>query len=271
MPATALFEVVTESAAAARCALEEEYGARLVIADGRVAVNFVSTIDGVVSFGRAADDSRAVGGGVLADRTVMAMLRAVAGAIVVGAGTLRATLNHQWTPRALLPDRAQDLAELRAVAGLPAADAPLLVVGGGGDIPLDAVAVARPEVPVHVLTADGVVTPADASAAARTDTGTTEPFPAGAVVAAARRLAAGGPVLCEGGPHLFGTILDGEVPVELFLTVAPQLAGRAVTAPERRSLVEGVALPPFRRAAHVLSVRRAGDHLLLRYAVDAPG
>ena len=47
------------------------------------------------------DDSRAVGGGVAADRTLMAMLRAVAGVIVVGAGTLRATRNHQWTPQAL--------------------------------------------------------------------------------------------------------------------------------------------------------------------------
>ena len=55
-------------------------------------------------------------------------------------------------------------------------------------------------------------------------------------------------MLCEGGPHLFGTLLDGGVPVDLFLTVAPQLAGRSAESAERRSLVEGVALAPFSRA-----------------------
>ncbi len=100
-----------------------------------MAVNFVSTIDGIVSFGMDADDSRAVGGGVPADRTLMAMLRAVAGVIVVGAGTLRATRNHQWTPQALARERAADLAALRAVSGRPAEPAPLLVVSASGDIP----------------------------------------------------------------------------------------------------------------------------------------
>ncbi len=157
-----MFDVLAEQETALpRCALEEEYGAALVLDPTRVAVNFVSTIDGVVSFGLDTDDSRAVGGGALADRTLMAMLRAVAGVIVVGAGTLRATRNHQWTPAALVRERAGDMAALRVAAGRPPEPAALLVVSGRGDIPRDADAVARPAVPVHVLTAGGVMDAAD--------------------------------------------------------------------------------------------------------------
>lgn len=267
MPASGLFDVLSErDAAPPRCALEEEYGAALLLDGARVAVNFVSTIDGVVSFGMDTDDSRAVGGGVAADRTLMAMLRAVAGVIVVGAGTLRATRNHQWTPQALARERTEDLAALRAVSGRPAQPAALLVVGGSGGLPRDADALARPAVPVHVLTAGGVV---DAQEAPRSAPQTAGPLTADAIVAAARSLGGGGPVLCEGGPHLFGTLLDGAVPLDLFLTVAPQLAGRSAQATERRSLVEGVALAAFSRPGGLRSVRRAGDHLLLRYAIGS--
>ena len=202
-----------------------------------------------------------------ADRTLMAMLRAVAGVIVVGAGTLRATRNHQWTPGALLGERGEDLAALRAAAGRPDGPAPLLVVSGGGDIAADADAVAHPAVPVHVLTAAGVVdVPAALSAGPHTAGAR---LAAPAIIAAARGLSGGGPVLCEGGPHLFGDLLDGRVPVDLFLTVAPQLAGRSPHSAGRRSLVEGVALPPFSRPGTLRSVRRAGEHLLLRYAIDS--
>ena len=270
MPGQQLFDVLSElEAGPPRCRLEEEYGAALVVGAGRLAVNFVSTIDGVVSFGLDRDDSRAVGGGVPADRLLMAMLRAVAGVIVVGAGTLRATLNHQWTPAALAPERAGDLAELRAAAGLLTPAAPLLVVSAAGSLPADADAIARPAVPVHVLTAAGLT--AAGSQAAPSPGGSPEAVPAASVVAAATRLAGAGPVLCEGGPHLLGTLLAGSVPLELFLTIAPQLAGRGRGTDRRRSLVEGVALPPQSQLGTLASVRRAGDHLLLRYRIDAVG
>ena len=259
MPAAALFEVLTEQESAApRGTLEREYGAPLLVGADRVAVNFVSTIDGIVSFGSDRDDSRAIGGGVPADRILMAMLRAIAGVIVVGAGTLRATLNHQWTPSALAPERAADLAALRGASGRPIAPAPLLVVGGSTGIPATADAVARPATSLYVLAASA--TPAGAK------------FPrldAATILEAARQLAAGGPVLCEGGPHLLGTLLAAAVPIDLFLTIAPQLAGRTAASKGRRSLVEGVALPAFARPGQLRSVRRAGDHLLLRYAIDA--
>ncbi len=72
-------------------------------------------------------------------------------------------------------------------------------------------------------------------------------------------------VLCEGGPHLIGDLIAARLLDELFLTVAPQVAGRDKTV-RRLALVEGtafdVATAPW---AGLASVRRAGDHLFLRY------
>ena len=114
MPPSALFEVLADAEPAPpRCTLEEEYGAALLLTPDRVAVNFVSTIDGVVSYGLGSGDSSAVGGGIAADRVLMAMLRAVAGVIVVGAGTVRVAGTHQWTPATLARIQRAALAEAR--------------------------------------------------------------------------------------------------------------------------------------------------------------
>ncbi len=270
MPDAARFDVLFDSETTApRCALEDEYGAALRIGGDRIAVNFVSTIDGIVSFARTPDDPRLVGGGALADRTLMAMLRAVAGVVVVGAGTLRAARDHQWTPHALLPKRRADLDALRAAAGLVEEPAPLLVVSGSGEVPLDAVAVTRPATRLRVLTRGGVVNPHDAVAGAGEDRATAS-LDLGAIRQAAAELASG-PILCEGGPHLFGSLLEDGAACDLFLTLAPQLAGRGGPTSQRWGLVEGVALPPFARAATLFSVRSAGDHLMLRYRIAAGG
>ncbi len=136
--------------------------------------------------------------------------------------------------------------------------------------PADADAVARPAVPVHVLAAAGVVDAQSAIARHQQGAAAAEPrIPAAGIVAAARDLGRGGPVLCEGGPRLFGALLDGAVPLDLFLTLAPQLAGRSAESTERRSLVEGVALPALSRPGELRSIRRAHDHLLLRYTIDS--
>jgi riboflavin biosynthesis pyrimidine reductase len=72
-------------------------------------------------------------------------------------------------------------------------------------------------------------------------------------------------VLCEGGPHLLGQLLAADLVDELFLTVAPQIAGRSDARP-RLGLVEGLAFrvteAPWWR---LVSLGRSGDHLFLRY------
>jgi riboflavin biosynthesis pyrimidine reductase len=74
-------------------------------------------------------------------------------------------------------------------------------------------------------------------------------------------------ILCEGGPHLFGELLGLRRIHELFLTLAPQLVGRAPEAP-RFGLIEGRA---FDRAeapwSDLASVTRSSDHLFLRYRI----
>src|SRR5438105_2375497 len=46
--------------------------------------------------------------------------------------------------------------------------------------------------------------------------------------------------LCEGGPHLAGTLAKHGLVDELFLTVAPQLLGRGTHADRRLSIISGV-------------------------------
>ncbi len=70
-------------------------------------------------------------------------------------------------------------------------------------------------------------------------------------------------ILCEGGPTLFGSVLEAGLVDELFLTVSPLFAGRGLP------LVEGVEFLPDRRiAASLAGVRRHGEHLFLRYALE---
>ena len=90
--------------------------------------NFVSTIDGVVSLN---EPGRAGGGPISGnsphDRMVMGLLRAVADAVIVGAGTVRATLpRHLWTAGYVFPPLGDAYQQLRIALGKP--DPPLTVI-----------------------------------------------------------------------------------------------------------------------------------------------
>jgi riboflavin biosynthesis pyrimidine reductase len=78
-----------------------------------------------------------------------------------------------------------------------------------------------------------------------------------------------GLVLSEAGPHLFGSLVEGGLVDELFLTVSPLLAGRD-EAQRDLGLVEGSAfLPGTPQLGRLLSVRRDESHLFLRYELDS--
>ena len=63
---------------------------------------------------------------------------------------------------------------------------------------------------------------------------------------------------------MFGSLLASRLVDELFLTISPFVAGRATA--HRLALAEGTELlPDTRDEAALLSLRRAGDHLFLRY------
>jgi riboflavin biosynthesis pyrimidine reductase len=163
----------------------------------------------------------------------MALLRACADAIVIGAGTLRASPANSWTAEAAYPSLADELGRLRRSLGMRE----------------------RPD--VVVLTRSGAVEPPAAIAerlVVRTEL---------AAAVEELRERGCGRILCEGGPTLLGALLSADLVDELFLTVSPLLAGRGL------SLVEGAELlPDRRRAASLAGVRRDGDHLFLRYLLE---
>jgi riboflavin biosynthesis pyrimidine reductase len=94
-------------------------------------------------------------------------------------------------------------------------------------------------------------------------TGTASRVDVTALLAAIRRRGHAN-VLTEGGPHLLSQLIDVGVLDDLFLTVAPVLAGRAV--PARPGLISGIELLPQRReSVDLISARRRGSYLFLRY------
>jgi len=226
--------------------------------------NFVASADGVVALGPGIPSAGSViSGRDPADRFVMALLRACADAVVIGAGTLRATPGHVWTPEHVCGWAAAELRALRSSLGR-APRPRLVVLTRTGDLPPD-----HPGLAGDVLVA---TTPAGAVRARLR-------LPAAEVVTTpaadgvdlvhlfARLRARGwGTILTEGGPVLVGELLRARLLDQLFLTVAPVLAGRQ-DGRHRPGVVDGVELLPRDRSPlALLSVRRHASHLFLRYA-----
>ena len=123
-------------------ALERVYGTlRLPRCPVRpyVVANFVATLDGVVSLGIPGQ----AGGGEISgfdahDRMVMGLLRAVARAVVIGAGTLRAASPALlWTAEYICPPLAEAFQEFRSTLGIT--EPPLNVVVTASGEPCDSI------------------------------------------------------------------------------------------------------------------------------------
>ena len=233
-----------------------------------VIANFVSTLDGVVAFDR---DERSGGGEVSGffdpDRLVMGLLRSLADVVLVGAGTVRASPTHEWTGRHVHPGTAGLYGEWRSALGL-APQPTTIVATARGNLDPAHPGLSASDVPVVVVT-----TPVGArnlatvklAANARVEVPGTGPGVAPEDLLEIARSVGAGLVLCEGGPHLLGHLLRAELLDELFLTIAPQIAGRDADA-ERFSFAEGIAFAVAQAPwAQLVSVRRAGEHLFLRY------
>lgn len=202
-----------------------------------VRVNFVSSLDGAVEV-----DGKSGALGSPSDKKVFGVLRELADVVVVGAGTVR-TENYGGA-------RTSDaLRERRTAAGLQAVP-PVAVVTASCDLPTDLRLFTDTTVPPIILTsaqsspdrrhalrnagadvriiADNDID-APALVAAFTDAGWTR-------------------VLCEGGPSLFGRLVEDNAVDDLCLTLTPVLtagtAGRIATSPH-------AALTRMRRA-HVV-------------------
>lgn len=258
--------------------LSRRYGADLTIALRRdrptIVSNFVSTLDGVVAFDTMGQSGgREVSGSFAPDRFLMGLVRASADAVLVGAGTVRSGSRHVWTPGHVHPPSAAAFASWRRQLGLVHAQPTTVIVTASGRIDPEHPGLQAPDVPVLLVTttagADRLRRLALPPGVEVVVAGDGEHIDEDALILhlAERDLDL---VVCEGGPTLLGSLIGAGLVDELFLTIAPQIAGRMPGMP-RLALVEGlgyeIGAAPW---AELASVMRSGDHLFLRYRLNQP-
>jgi riboflavin-specific deaminase-like protein len=213
----------------------------------RVRMNFVMSLDGAVTV-----EGRSGGLGDETDHLAMQVLRTLADVVLVGAGTVRAEGYGGM--------RVDDAdAAWRRSHGL-ASQPRIAVVSSRLDLapehPFFARATERPILMTHEAA------PADrrdalAEVCDVIECGREAVDAAVMVQALAER---GMPqVLCEGGPHLFGALVEADLVDELCLSLSPVIVGG-----DAGRMVRGAG--ELRRRMRLVHAIPAGDLLLLRYA-----
>lgn len=238
-----------------------------------VIANFVTTLDGVVSLNAPGQ----AGGGEISgfnphDHMVMGVLRAVADAVIVGAGTLQASPQHLWIAEYTYRPLAEAYQALRSHLGKT--QPPLnVIVTAHGELDLNLPVFQSERIPVLIVTTTTGERhlrkqnlPARIQIAAVKGTGV---LSARSILEAVARVRRCKVILTEGGPHLIGDFFAEKCLDELFLTLAPQIAGRDDSI-ERPGLVAGKSFAPDHALwGRLISLKRGGDHLFLRYAFEA--
>lgn len=181
-------------------------------ADGRpwLRANFISTLDGAAQ----GPDGRSGSLASSADRRVLALLRALADVILVGAGTARA---EHYGPASVRKEHAP----LRVALGLPPRP-PIAVVSGSLDVPHELLT----DPATIILTSRSAPAEQRAELAERVDVavvGDDVVDPTQVLNALAERGHTN--VITEGGPTLFTELAAAGLLDELCLTMAPTLLG----------------------------------------------
>jgi riboflavin biosynthesis pyrimidine reductase len=239
-----------------------------------VIANFVSTLDGVVSYQIKGDSGgSAISGSNPVDRFIMGLLRASADAVMVGGGTLRDVgANSLWTPEYVYPDGKRLYAEYR-INALHKPEYPLLViVSGSGRLELDRAIFKTSAMRTMIvttpaggdeLTRRGAATLSSVDVRALNSSGgNIDPL---AILELLQAQFGVRTLLHEGGPTLFGQFLAAEAVDELFLTLSPQIAGRSGDS-VRPAIVQGVEfVPDSAPRLQMLSAKAKDAFLYLRY------
>lgn len=203
--------------------------------------------------GRATLDGRTAplgpsGGG--ADREFFRGLRGTCDAIMVGTGTLR-------EERYGRPGRRRLLREFRAARGL-AEEPKVIVVSRSLDLPVHVPLFRDPATEVLLFTWSAAPVP---SSGAQITVMRMDPVDTSlaAVLRAARERYGIRSIVCEGGPTLYGALLNEDLVDELFLTIAPVYA----SDDELPLTTSGHGASPC--PMKLLSVFSRDDYLFLRY------
>ncbi len=240
--------------------LERIYG-RLGFAGQAVYSNFVTSLDGVVALGSTPSAGSVISGRNQADRFLMGLLRACADAVLLGAGTLRATPGHRWTPEHIFPDLAASFAQLRNKLGRqPRPRLVLFTASGQVDTSHPAVIAGATIVTNEkgARSLEGLPDSCDVI-----ELGKSGPLDLSRALAELRSRGYS-VLLTEGGPHLVGELIKNGLLDDAFITMSPIIAGR--DRETRLGMVAGAEMLPARQLwSHLLSARRHGDFLFLRY------
>jgi len=234
--------------------------------------NFVTTVDGVVSY----EIPGKSGGGDISgfdesDRFIMGLLRASADAVMVGSRTFYETgPGHLFVPGSVFPAGRDLYARYRSEVLKKTVPPLQVIVSGSGRVDLTRAVFRTPGLRTLIVT-----TPAGKEFLAASGRGSPVsmevrslegPIIAPASILELLRVEFGVSLLLhEGGPTLFGKFFADNCVDELFLTVAPQVAGRNKQT-QRPGFISGVEfLPETAPWLDIVSVKQHGSHLFLRY------
>jgi 5-amino-6-(5-phosphoribosylamino)uracil reductase len=219
-----------------------------------IRLNFVASIDGA-----ATDDGKSAGLGTPADKQVFDILRNHTDAVLVGSGTARA---ENYGGVVVSDDvRAWRLANGRAAVP------PVVVVTSSANVDPSSKLVTDAETPPIVVTPESA--PSDRIDALRRAGATVVTTPGETVDSndIRRALAEAGlfRVLCEGGPSLFGQLLDDDMVDELCITTSPTLVAGDAGRIARSSTTRARPMRP----AHILT--DDDGTILVRWVRAHPG
>lgn len=265
--------------------LQNQYGGDLcfppaVVERLYVAANFVSTLDGVVTFDIPGQSGGGqISGGNEADRFIMGLLRASADAVIVGAGTANAVASkHIWTAEYIYPAAKEAYIRHRQEILKKPRQPLTVIVTGRGHLDLNHALFSTPGIDVLILTsaigrdlllregADKLPSTQIRELPGR-DAGI-DPHRITSLLADEFRVKL---LLHEGGPTLLGSFVEAGLVDELFLTLAPQIAGRT---PDRQRLglvANAQFVPSTAPWMDLVSAKQQASHLYLRYRKSESG
>jgi riboflavin biosynthesis pyrimidine reductase len=200
----------------------------------------------------------------------MGLLRASADAVMVGSGTLHQTTpEHPFVADHVCPEARDLYAHYRSGALKRTAPPLQVVVSGSGRMDLTRAIFRTPGIRTLIVTTQGgsdLLAASGVRSLISTEVRTLE----GPIVAPASILELLRAEFCvslllhEGGPTLFGKFVANGCVDELFLTIAPHVAGRN-RQPLRPGFIAGVEfLPEAAPWLDIVSVKKRGNYLIQR-------